>query len=144
MLPQSHSSAPLRLSPLPRPGNPQIERRRCRPQDSIAAITSAFDHAVQRAGLDLVLVADEFGMVVTNSTTSLDLKLLAAVTPIVGRGHAGARVSRGGQPRDFSVRKTRVANEDFYVIAVGSSSNEAREHELSTCITALKRIFSLN
>ena len=130
--------------PLPKPGKPSIERRHNRPQDTVSAITSALDHAVQRAGLDLVLVADEFGMLVANSTTKLDLNFLAAVTPIVGRGRAGARVLRGGKPRDFSVRKVQILNEDFYVVAVGSPTSKAREAEINTCSAALKRIFSIS
>ena len=85
---------PLRLPPLPRPGRPLFERRRHRPDDTASALVSAFDHAVQRAELDVLIVTDESGILVSNSTTELDLAMLAAVTPLVARGSARANVRR--------------------------------------------------
>ena len=81
---------PLRLPPLPRPGRPLFERQRNRHSDTAAALISAFDHAVQRAELDVLIVTDEAGILVSNSTTELDLAMLAAVTPLVARGSAKA------------------------------------------------------
>ena len=46
---QTSARPPLRLSPLPRPGQPR-ERRRHRPTDTSSALISAFDHAVRRGG----------------------------------------------------------------------------------------------
>ena len=108
---------PLRLPPLPRPGRPLFERRRNRPDDTASALVSAFDHAVQRAELDVLIVTDESGILVSNSTTELDLAMLAAVTPLVARGSARADVRRDGVEREYSVRTIKVLGES----SVGSN-----------------------
>lgn len=120
---------------------PAIERRGHRPSDLPSALTCAFDHAVQRAGLDLVLVADEYGTLVARSSTALDLGELAAVTPIVGRGRARALVRRGGKPREFSVRRLHVLGETLYVGALGGATS-GREREVLVSAAATRRILT--
>lgn len=132
---------PLRLPPLPRPGKPLYERRRNRPSDTKAALVAAFDGAVSRGELDLVVVADESGTVVSNSTTELDLTMLAAVTPIVGRGRARACVKRDGEERGLSVRAIDVLGETLYVACLGGKFGP-RERELATSASAMRRILT--
>jgi hypothetical protein len=136
---QTPVKTPLRLPPLPRPGRPLVERRRNRSEDTATALISAFDHAVARGGLDAVIVADEAGTIVSNSTTDLDLSMLAAVTPLVARGSARASVKRDGNPREFSVRAIEVLGETLYVGALGGNFGP-RERELATSASAAKRI----
>lgn len=134
------AKSPLRLPPLPRPGRPR-ERRRHRPSDTSSALISAFDHAVRRGGLDAVLLVDEFGMLVSKSTTELDLAQLAAVTPIVGRGVADAAIRRGGEARGLSVQTVEILGEVLYVAALGGARG-AREREVKTSLAAADRILN--
>jgi hypothetical protein len=130
---------PLRLPPLPRPGKPLYERRRNRPEDTKSALVAAFDCAVARGELDLVCVADESGLIVSNSSTELDLTMLAAVTPLVGRGRARATVKHNGVERGLSVRTLDVLGETLYVAALGGNFGP-RERELALSTSALRRI----
>ena len=84
---------PLRLPPLPRPGRPLFERRRNRPNDTATALISAFDHAVQRAELDVLIVTDEAGILVSASTTELRSIKVLGETLFVGAlgGNFGPR-----------------------------------------------------
>lgn len=136
---QQTERRPLRLPPLPRPGKPLYERRRNRFLDTGSALIAAFDGAVARGALDLVVVADEGGFVVSNSSTELDLTMLAAVTPLVARGKARASVKRDGQERGLSVKSIEVLGETLYVACLGGSFGP-RERELATSATAAKRI----
>ena len=130
---------PLRLPPLPRPGRPLFERRRNRPDDTASALVSAFDHAVQRAELDVLIVTDESGILVSNSTTELDLAMLAAVTPLVARGAARTNVRRDGVEREYSVRSIKVLGETLFVGALGGNFGP-RERGLATSANATRRI----
>ena len=132
------ANAPLRLPPLPRPGVP-LERRRERPSDTASALVAAYDHAVRRGGLDAVLLVDEYGMLVSQSTTHLDLHQLAAVTPILGRGVANATIRRRGRARELSIRQIEVLGETLYVAALGGA-REPREREAETTVAATARI----
>ncbi|MBK8261412.1 MAG: hypothetical protein IPK80_08730 [Nannocystis sp.] len=134
------SRTPLRLPPLPRPGLP-VERRRQRHGDTASALIAAFDHAVLRGGLDAVLLVDEYGMLVSKSSTSLDLIQLAAVTPIIGRGLANATIRRRGRERVLSVRQVEVLGETLYVAALGGA-REPREREAATTASATTRILA--
>ena len=132
------ANAPLRLPPLPRPGVP-FDRRRERPSDTASALVAAYDHAVRRGGLDAVLLVDEYGMLVSQSTTNLDLHQLAAVTPILGRGVANATIRRRGRARELSIRQIEVLGETLYVAALGGA-REPREREAETTVAATARI----
>ncbi|MCY0988394.1 hypothetical protein OV203_14775 [Nannocystis sp. ILAH1] len=136
---QQIEKRPLRLPPLPRPGKPLYERRRNRFQDTRSALIAAFDGAVNRGELDLVIIADESGFVVSQSTTDLDLTMLAAVAPLVGRGRARATVKRDGQERGLSVKTIEVLGETLYVACLGGKFG-SRERELATSASAAKRI----
>lgn len=137
---QTTVKPPLRLPPAPRPpGRPLFERRRSRPTDTSAALVSAFDHAAQRAELDVLIVTDEAGILVSSSTTELDLAMLAAVTPLVARGSARASVKRDGAEREYSVRSIKVLGETLYVGALGGKFGP-RERELATTASAARRI----
>ncbi|MCA9634465.1 MAG: hypothetical protein KC420_00335 [Myxococcales bacterium] len=131
---------PLRIAPLPHPHR-RIERRRNRPSDTSSALISAFDHAVARAELDAALLVDEEGMLVTKSSTSLDLNQLAAITPIVGRGLAEAAIKRNGQEREFSVRQLEILGETLFVAALGGQRGP-RERETLTIAAAADRILN--
>lgn len=131
---------PLRMPPLPRPRRPLVDRRMMtRPMDTASALIAAFDHAVARADLDALIVADESGILVSNNTTDLDLTMLAAVTPLVARGTAKAMIRRDGMPLEFSVRTIEVLGETLYVGALGGSFGP-RERELASSATAARRI----
>ena len=130
---------PLRVPPLPRPGRPLFERRRDRPTETAAALISAFDHAARRGELDVLIVTDEAGILVSSSTTELDLSMLAAVTPLVARGTAKANIKRDGNEREYSVRSIKVLGETLYVGALGGKFGP-RERELATTASAAKRI----
>jgi hypothetical protein len=121
------------------PRRPLIDRRRTRPMDTATALISAFDHAVARADLDALIVADESGILVSNNTTELDLAMLAAVTPLVARGTAKALIRRDGAQLEFSVRTIEVLGETLYVGALGGNFNN-RERELTASASAAKRI----
>lgn len=136
---QVPAKLPLRVPPLPRPGRPLFERRRSRPTETAAALISAFDHAARRAELDVLIVTDEAGILVSSSTTELDLAMLAAVTPLVARGSAKANVRRDGSTREYSVRSIQVLGETLYVGALGGKFGP-RERELATTASATKRI----
>lgn len=136
---QVPAKPPLRVPPLPRPGRPLFERRRDRPNETAAALVSAFDHAARRGELDVLIVTDEAGILVSSSTTELDLSMLAAVTPLVARGTAKANVKRDGNEREYSVRSIKVLGETLYVGALGGKFGP-RERELATTASATKRI----
>lgn len=121
------------------PRRPLVDRRRTRPTDTASALISAFDHAVARADLDALIIADESGILVSNNTTDLDLAMLAAVTPLVARGTAKALIRRDGAPLEFSVRTIEVLGETLYVGALGGTFNN-RERELTVSASATKRI----
>lgn len=133
---QPEVTSPLRPQ-LPR--RPLIDRRRKRPTDTASALVAAFDHAVARADLDALIIADESGILVSNNTTELDLAMLAAVTPLVARGTAKALIRRDGAPLELSVRTIEVLGETLYVAALGGTFN-GRERELTVSASATKRI----
>ena len=133
---QPEVKSPLRPQ-LPR--RPLIDRRRTRPTDTASALVAAFDHAVARADLDALIIADESGILVSNNTTELDLAMLAAVTPLVARGTAKALIRRDGAPLELSVRTIEVLGETLYVAALGGTFN-SRERELTVSASATKRI----
>lgn len=137
---QTDPRPPLRLPPLPHPNRPR-ERRHNRPTDTSSALIAAFDHAVQRGGLDVILLVDEFGMLVSKSSTDLDLAQLAAVTPIVGRGVADAAIRRGGAARGLSVQPVEILGEVLYVAALGGA-RVAREREVKKSLEAADRILN--
>ena len=129
-----------RLAPLPHPSR-RLERRLNRPSDTASALISAFDHAVRRADLDAALLVDEYGMLVSKSSTALDLSQLAAVTPIVARGLAGAAIRRRGEVREYCVREVEILGETLYVAALGGTRGP-RERETSTIAAAANRILN--
>jgi hypothetical protein len=86
-----------------------------------------------------VLVVDDDGMLVAKSRTPHDLTLLAAITPIVGRGHALPRIKKDGQPRDMTVKALELDGETFYVAAVGGRYL-SRTRELGESVLAAQRI----
>jgi hypothetical protein len=131
----------LRLSPLPRPGRPNQERRRQRSNNAAEALELALTCAARRGELDAVLVVDEQGMLVAKSDTDLDLTMLAAVTPIVGRGKAVPRVRRGGEVREMSVDTVELMGEVLYVAALGGN-HRARVREVAGSMAATRRIMA--
>lgn len=131
----------LRLSPLPRPGRPNQERRRQRSNNAAEALELALTYAARRGELDAVLVVDEQGMLVAKSDTDLDLSMLAAVTPIVGRGKAVPRVRRGGEVRELSVDTVELMGEVLYVAALGGT-HRMRVREVAGSMAATRRIMA--
>jgi len=130
----------LRLRPLPRPGH-ATERRKRRSNNACEALELALTHAAKRGQLDAVLVVDESGMLVAKSETDLDLTMLAAVTPIVGRGKAVPRIRRGGEQRDLSIDTLEILGELLYVAALGGCSR-ARTREVAGTMAAARRILA--
>ena len=131
----------LRLRPLPRPGLPNQERRRRRSANAAEALELALSSAARRGQLEAVLLVDEQGMLVAKSDTDLDLTMLAAVTPIVGRGKAVPRVRRGGEPLDMSVDTLELLGEVLYVAALGGT-HKTRNREVAGTMAATRRIMA--
>ncbi len=135
------SERPLRLRPLPRPGRATAERRKRRSSNAAEALELALTSAARRGRLDAVLVVDESGMLVAKSQTELDLTMLAAVTPIVGRGKAVPRIRRNGELREMSVDTTEVLGELLYVAALGGNYR-MRSREVAGTKAATRRILA--
>ena len=133
--------SPFRVRPLPRPGVARHDRRRRRSSSAAVAIELALTSAAARGGLDVVLVVDDAGMLVAKSRTSHDLTLLAAITPIVARGHAVPRIRKDGVPRDMAVQVIDLQGERFYIAAIGGKYM-ARSRELSESTLAAQRILA--
>jgi len=125
---------------LPRPG-PRTERRKHRSNVAATALELALTTAAQRGNLDVVVVVDDRGLVVSNSRVDFDLEMLAAVTPIVGRGRGVPRIRRGGQQREMTVRPIEIQGEVLYVAAVGGES-AARMREVRGTLAAARRILA--
>ncbi len=132
----SFARTPLRVAPLPRPGR-VIERRKQRSARTADALEMALSAAAE--GLDVVLVADDSGMLVASSHTPLDLEMLAAITPIVSRGRAKANVKRNGQQRELSVKSIRVLDETLHIAALGGDA-QSRALGVMRSVTAARRI----
>jgi len=133
--------APFRLEPLPRPEPFTSDRRTNRSVCPAIALELALDRAARRAELDVVLIVDDEGMLVSQSPTPHDLTMLAAVTPIVGRGKAVPRVFRGGERRDMTVRPMELHGDILYVAAIGGSMAK-RIREVKASVAAAKRILA--
>ncbi|MCH9683658.1 MAG: hypothetical protein K0V04_19625 [Deltaproteobacteria bacterium] len=131
----------LRLRPLPRPGRPTYERRQQRSENAADALELALTGAAERGHLDAVLLVDDSGMLVAQSHTELDLTMLAAVTPIVGRGQAVPRVRRDGQLCELSVDTMEFEDELLFVAALGGS-HRTRSRELRGTKAAARRILA--
>jgi hypothetical protein len=125
----------------PRSRRPLPERRKKRSSSAAAALQCALDCAATRGDLDVLLLADEGGMVVCNSATPLDLRMLAAVTPIVARGRVRASIKRRGHEKELSVRTIELQGERFHVAALGGEFG-ARERELANGVAAAQRILA--
>ena len=134
----SIARTPLRVSPLPRPGR-VIERRKHRAASAADALELALSSAAADGQLDVVLIADDSGMLVAASHTPLDLEMLAAITPIVSRGRAKANVKRNGEQRELSVKSLRVFDETLHVAALGGDA-QARALGVMRSVTAARRI----
>lgn len=105
------------------------------------ALELALSGAADRGALDAVLLADKDGMLVAKSSTRLDLAMLAAVTPIVGRGKALANIKRNGRNVEFTVRPVAVGDEVLYIGALGGTFG-ARQREVVTGAAAARRILN--
>lgn len=132
----STARTPIRVSPLPRPGR-VIERRKRRSSAAGTALEMALSAAAE--GLDVVLIADDSGMLVASSHTPLDLEMLAAITPIVSRGRAKANVKRNGEQRELSVKSIRVFDETLHIAALGGDAS-MRALGVMRTVTAARRI----
>lgn len=132
---------PLRLRPLPRPARPTFERRRNRSENTSDALRLALNSAAKRGALDAVLLVDDEGMLVAQSDSGVDLSMLAAVTPIVGRGRAVPKIKRDGRSLDLAVDSMRLFDETIYVAVLGGS-RRSRSREVLGSKAAAKRILA--
>jgi hypothetical protein len=132
----STARTPIRVTPLPRPGR-VIERRKRRSARAGDALQMAMSAAAE--GLDVVLIADDSGMLVASSHTPLDLEMLAAITPIVSRGRAKANIKRNGEQRELSVKSIRVFDETLHIAALGGDAS-SRALGVMRTVTAARRI----
>src|SRR5690606_15022511 len=119
----------------------RLERRKVRSSCTATALELALGSAARRAKLDVVLVVDDDGLLVSNSPAQFDLSMRAAVTPIVRRGRARPRIRRGGTPRDMTVRALDFEGDRLYVAAVGGAP-EDRLRELRISAAAARRILA--
>lgn len=131
----------LRLLPLPRPGRPTYERRQSRSANSADALELALTRATKRGALQALILVDDDGMLVAQSDSGLDLSMLAAVTPIVGRGRAIPRVKLDGEPIEMNVFPVELHDELFYLAAIGGTRT-TRHRELAGSSAATKRILA--
>lgn len=136
-----HSTArtPIRITPLPRPGRRVVERRKQRSSSTADALELALSAAANESQLDVVLIADDFGMLVASSHTPLDLEMLAAVTPIVSRGRAKASIKRNGEHRELSVKSIKVYEETLHIAALGGDAS-ARALGVMRSVTVARRL----
>lgn len=135
----STARAPFRITPLPRPGRRVVERRKQRSSGTADALELALSAAADGGVLDVVLIADDFGMLVASSNTTLDLEMLAAITPIVSRGRAKASIKRNGEHRELSVKSIRVLEETLHIAALGGDPS-TRALGVMRTVTAARRI----
>jgi hypothetical protein len=131
----------FRVRPLPRPDGVHGDRRKRRSASAALAIELALTSAAFRGGLEALLVVDDDGLLVARSRCPIDLSMLAAVTPIVGRGQAVPRIKREGRPLDLSVEPIELGGERFYVAALGGGYSD-RRRELAGSIAATQRILA--
>ncbi|TPV92515.1 MAG: hypothetical protein B7733_25470 [Myxococcales bacterium FL481] len=117
------------------------ERRKRRSDNTADALEYALDSAAQRGQLDAVLIVDDFGLLVSQSRHESDLREVAAITPIVGRGQARATVRHQGQAHQLSVRTVSLLGEHLHVAAVGGN-DASRRREIATAIRAARRILA--
>jgi hypothetical protein len=136
---QSSARAPIRVTPLPRPGRRVGERRRQRSSSAGEALELALSAAAHESQLDVVLIADDFGMLVASSHTPLDLEMLAAITPIVSRGRAKASVKRNGEERELSVKSIKVMDETLHIAALGGDPS-TRAMGVMRSVTVARRL----
>jgi hypothetical protein len=129
---------PLRVLPLPKPGRRVLERRKQRAPGAADALELALTSAAGEQ-LDVLLIADDQGMLVCHGRTELDLEMLAAVTPIVARGRAKASIKRNGAARELTVKTIRVCEETLHVAALGGDAS-ARALGLMRSVAAARRI----
>jgi len=115
-----------------------IERRKQRSAQAGDALEMALSAAAAE-GLDVVLIADDSGMLVASSHTPLDLEMLAAITPIVSRGRAKANIKRNGEQRELSVKSIRVFDETLHIAALGGDAS-TRALGVMRTVTAARRI----
>lgn len=118
-----------------------VDRRLNRSECPATALELALTGAARRAQLDAVLVADDDGLLVSHSLTGLDLEGVAAIAPIVGRGHAIPRVRRDGELLPLSVRTMVLEGETLHVAALGGEIDD-RIRELELSIAATQRILA--
>jgi hypothetical protein len=132
---------PFRVRPLPKRVGLQDDRRHRRSSSSAVALELALTSAAARGKLDALILVDDDGMLVSRNRTSLDLSMLAAVTPIVGRGQAVPKIKRDGKPLDLTVSAIELEGETFYVAALGGTFGD-RRRELAGSIAAARRILA--
>ena len=135
------ATVPFKVRKLPRPGLSISERRNKRSDATGEALQLALDRAMGRGELDAVIISDATGMVVAKSDTDLDLNMLAAILPLVGRGQVTAAIKRAGESRDLTVRPVEIQDEMLYVAALGGEHG-GRLREVASSVAAAKRILA--
>jgi len=131
----------LRIAKLPKPHRGNVDRRIQRSNNCADALELALSSSASRANLDALLLVDDSGLLVSQNATSLDLSMLAAVTPIIGRGKALPRIKRNGTKRDMSVKQLEIDGDVLYVAALGGDSS-SRQRELTRSLRAAQRILA--
>lgn len=97
--------------------------------------------SARRGALDAVLLVDSDGMLVAQSDCNVDLAMLAAVTPIVGRGRAVPKIQRDGKKLELTVGAMDILDEVVYVAILGGS-RASRSRALMGTAAATKRILA--
>jgi hypothetical protein len=109
-----------------------------RSRRSAHALELALAGAARRGNLDMVLITDAFGLLVSNSPTRLELTELAAVAPIVAHGRAMARVRIAGAEKQLCVRTMRLLGETLHVAALGDPGSRGERAVSQGCAAAAR------
>ncbi len=129
------------MTRLPRPSTKFVERRRSRSACTATALELALTSSAKRCRLDALLLVDDSGMLVSKGDTELDLTMLAAVTPIIGRGKALPRIRKDGEKRELSVEPLEIEGGLLYLAALGGE-RFSRKSAVRRSKAATERIFA--
>ncbi len=123
----------------------KIERRFRRSEQTDEALTYQLDACVERAELDIMLLADHDGLLVATSQSSGDdTEEIAAILPLLARGHdfIGSLVSHGGSScLEVAVSAFHISDSELFLCALGGNDQEVF-NELEIAKSGVTRILN--